>query len=116
MKKYILAVLMVLLILPAFAQSSWDLSTSEKEKIEAELKIYPNPCKNSKVTVDFNSNEITEVTLTNITGKQVLRKKYEFPTYKTELLLNDIPDGLYLIQVINSDKKKVVKKLIVSKN
>ncbi|WP_346856636.1 T9SS type A sorting domain-containing protein [uncultured Draconibacterium sp.] len=116
MKKYILVFLILLFILPAFSQGSWNFSSPEKEKIEADLKIYPNPCKNSKVTVDFNSNEIAEVTLTNITGKQVLRKEYEFPTYKTQLLLNDIPDGLYLIQVVSSDKKTVVKKLIVSKN
>lgn len=116
MRKYILAFLLFAFTLPAFAQNSWSNSDFEKEKIKAELKIYPNPCKNSKVTVDFNSKEISEIRLTNITGKQVLLKKYNFPTHKTQIQLNSIPNGIYLIQIKTSDNKVTVKKLLVSKN
>lgn len=114
MKKFILVLLVIAFSFPVLAQSSWNNSITEKA--EAELKIYPNPCKNNKVTVDFNSKEISEIRLTNITGKQVLLKKYDFPTRKTQIQLNDIPNGIYLIQIKTTDNKKVVKKLMVSKN
>lgn len=116
MKKYILVILLAIITFPIFAQSRWNSALAEKEKIETELKIYPNPCKNSKVTVDFNANEITEIKLTNITGKQVFVKKYTFPTYKTQILVDDIPNGIYLIQVKTSTKNMVVKKLIISRH
>lgn len=116
MKIYILILLLTLINFPAFAQGSWKNSTDEKEKIESELKIYPNPCTNSKVTIDFNANEISEISFTNITGKQILLKKYEFPPHKTQIQLYNIPNGIYLIRVKTSDKKMVVKKLMVSKN
>lgn len=116
MMKFILVILLFAFSFTAFSQNGWDNTITDKEKIESELKLYPNPCKNSKVTVDFQSKEITEIRLSNITGKQVLLKKYNFPTHKTQLLLNDIPNGMYLIQVKTSDNKTLVKKLMVSKN
>lgn len=116
MKKFILVVLLFAFNLSVFAQDTWDNTISDKEKLESELKLYPNPCKNSKITVDFQSKEITEIRLTNITGKQVLKKKYDFPTHKTQLQLHDIPNGVYLIQVKTSDNKTLVKKLLVSTN
>lgn len=116
MKHFLLVSLLVLLCSPVFSQNNWSDFIPDKDKIESELKIYPNPCKNSKVTVDFNSKEISEISLTNITGKQVLLKKYELLTHKAQLQLNDIPNGIYLIQVKTSDNKTFVKKLMVSKN
>lgn len=116
MQKYILALLFIVFSAPVFAQQDWNSDLNEKEKLESDLKIYPNPSKNNKVTVDFQSKEIAEISLTNITGKQVLRKKYDFPIHKTQLQLNTIPNGIYLIQIKTTDTKMVVKKLMVSKN
>ncbi len=117
MKQYILVLLFIAFTLPALAQDSWSTPTkSAKDKLEAELKIYPNPCKNSKVTIEFSAKEISEIRLINITGKQVLLKKYHFATHKTQLKLEDVPNGIYLIQIKTTDNKTTVKKLMVSKN
>ena len=116
MKKFILVILLFAFSFPAFSQNGWDNTVTDKEKEELELKLYPNPCKNGKLTIDFQSKEITEIRLTNITGKQVLLKEYKFPTHKTQLQLDDIPNGMYLIQIKSSDNKTLVKKLMVSKN
>ncbi|MDX1283541.1 MAG: T9SS type A sorting domain-containing protein [Draconibacterium sp.] len=115
MKRILLIAFVILLSVPAFSQTSWNSSFNEKEKIESELKVYPNPCKNSKVIVDFNSKEIKEIKISNITGKQVLLKKYSMPVRKTQLQLNSIPNGIYLLQVKTNENKIVVKKLMVSK-
>ena len=84
--------------------------------MESDIKIYPNPCKQNKVTIDYKSKEITEIRLTNITGRQVLYKKYDSPSHKIQLQTYDIPNGMYLIQVKTSDSKIIIKKLMISKN
>lgn len=95
---------------------SWENGLLTKEKEQAELKIYPNPCKSDKLTIEFESKQIKEFRITNIAGKQVIHKKFYYPENKKEVVLNDIQNGIYLIQVKSMDNKTVVKKLIVSKN
>ena len=115
--KYIILVLFTLLITSAsFAQDSGFTSFQNEEEAKNEVKIYPNPCKNNKVTVDFSTKEISEIRLTNIAGKQVYLKEYTFPTSKIQLQLNDIPNGIYLIQISTTDNKRTVKKLMISRN
>lgn len=116
MKQFILIILCVVYSFAANAEGDWQSQKSEEEIVKSELKLYPNPCKNSKLTVDFGSKEIKEIRLTNITGKQVLLKKFSMPTYKTHIQLNNIPNGIYLVQIKSVENKMVVKKLMVSKN
>ena len=121
MKQIILLTLTIFISFVSFSQNNIsnpsNLSNSfisEKQNTPT-LKIYPNPCKNEKVTIDFNRHQISEIQLTNITGKQVLRKKFTFAENKKQLQLNDIPNGMYLLKVKSTDNKIVVKKFIVSK-
>ncbi|WP_297101339.1 T9SS type A sorting domain-containing protein [uncultured Draconibacterium sp.] len=116
--KYIILVLFTLFIASAsFAQDTGFTSLQNEEELtKTEVKIYPNPCKNNKVTVDFSTKEINEIRLTNIAGKQVYLKEYTFPTSKIQLQLNDIPNGIYLIQISTTDNKRTVKKLMISRN
>ncbi len=116
MKQCMLILFSILFSLAVSAEGNWYYSDSETDLAETELKIYPNPCKNSKLTIDFGTKEIKEIRITNITGKQVLLKKYTMPTHKTQLQLNDIQNGIYLVQIKGADNKIVVKKLMVSKN
>jgi hypothetical protein len=95
---------------------SWDSGLLSNEKNRTELKIYPNPCKSDKLTIQFESKQIKEFRITNIAGKQVLHKKFYYPENRKQIVLSDIQNGIYLIQVKSVDNKTVVKKLIVSKN
>jgi hypothetical protein len=54
--------------------------------------------------------------LTNITGKEVFQKKFPLAENKKEIQLYDIPNGLYIIRIITSNQKQVMKKLMVAKN
>lgn len=116
MNRVILITIFLFFTIVGSAQSSWQQPLSEKESVQQEFKIYPNPCKSDKVTFSFETKEIAEIRLTNITGKQVLLKKYKLPVRRIQLQLYDIPNGIYLVQAKTSDNKVVVKKLMVSKN
>lgn len=120
MKQIILFTLSIFIYVASFSQNinssaNWNNSFFETKQSTPKLKIYPNPCKTNIVTIDFNSNQITEIQLINITGKQVFSKKFNSVENKIQLELNDIQNGMYLLKVKSIDNKMVVKKFIVSK-
>jgi hypothetical protein len=121
MKQLLLTLFTLLFITSGFAQSLNENMVKEsssetfKEIINAtDAKIYPNPCKQEKVTIELSQNEIKEISLTNITGKVVFLENYLVPENKKQIQLNDIPNGLYIIKVKTSKNTLVVKKLMVS--
>ncbi len=121
MKQIILFTIVIFISIVSFSQnnisntSNWNNSFLDEKQKSPELKIYPNPCKGEKITINFNTCQIAEIQLTNITGKQVLNKKFNFTESKKQLLLNNIPNGIYLLKVKSVDNKTVVKKFILSK-
>lgn len=121
MKKIILYLFISAFSMAGFAQNSsnnssgWN-SAFQKEDLDSQLKIYPNPCKQEKLTLEFNNLEIDELRITNIAGKEVLVKKFEFPENKKQIELTNIANGIYLLRVKTADDKSVVKKLIVAKD
>jgi hypothetical protein len=95
--------------------SGWNNQLSEESSLTMELRVFPNPSTDGKITVELNNQEISEIRLTNITGKEVFLKKFQFAENKKQIHLNDIPSGLYIIKIITPDQKQVVKKLMISK-
>ncbi|MDX8338529.1 T9SS type A sorting domain-containing protein [Draconibacterium sp. IB214405] len=114
--KYIILLLFIFIGSQSFSQEAGFQSTGFEDEVKNEVKVYPNPCKNDKVTIEFSSKEISEVRLTNIAGQQVLLKKYDFPLPKIQLRLNEVPNGIYLLQITTTDNKPTVKKLMISRN
>ncbi|QIA09562.1 T9SS type A sorting domain-containing protein [Draconibacterium halophilum] len=115
--KYIILLFLTLFIASqSFAQDPGFTTFQNEKDTTKDVKVYPNPCKNNKVTIDYSSKDISEIRLTNITGKQVYLKEYDFPTPKIQLQLNEIPNGIYLIQITTTDNKRTVKKLMISRN
>ena len=122
--KHILLIVSILLIhFSGFSQeilgnsSDWNnYSNIENEKNQLELKIFPNPCKDKKITVELNMDYLSEIRLINITGKEILLNKIDVPVSKHQLELSNIPNGIYLIQVKTTENKIVAKKLLVSGN
>jgi len=94
----------------------WNNQLTEESSLSMELRVYPNPTTDGKVTLELNNQEISEVRLTNITGKEVFLKKFQLAENKKQIQLNDIPNGLYIIRIITSDQKQVVKKLMIARN
>ncbi len=97
--------------------SDWNsISSFEQEKNQPDLKLYPNPCKDKKVTIELNSELISEIRLINIAGKEVFIKKIEIPVNRQQLDLTGIPNGIFMVQVKTTNNQIKVKKLLVTKN
>jgi hypothetical protein len=122
MKKIILLLIISTLTFYSFSQDSgggsYALNTPNIQDNNSfdDPKIYPNPCKDEKITIEFIAHEISEIRITNIAGKDVLLKKFEFTENKKQIQLTEIPNGIYLLRIKTTDDKMVVKKLLVSRN
>ncbi|GAB1453754.1 hypothetical protein MASR2M47_38100 [Draconibacterium sp.] len=122
MKKIILLIFIVTFSISGYSQNAvrsnpvWGNFNAEENINTAEVKIYPNPVKSEIVTVEFNKREIKEISITNITGKEVFLKTYPFAENKKQIQLNGIPNGIYFMKIKTNEDKIVIKKLMVSKN
>lgn len=123
MKHYLLILFIILFIQTSgFSQNDNYRAQNENHLVTnnqiatPDLKIYPNPVRNQKVTLEMNSDEITEVLLVNLVGKEILKKDMPPGTNKYLMQLENVPKGIYLIQVKTLDKKTVVKKLLIQGN
>jgi|GEM_PF-687092 len=116
MKCIIVFILVLFLQFSLNANPVWDDFPQTTEKADTELRIFPNPVRNEKVTLTLHPSEITEIKVVNIAGKEVIKKKFTIPLKKTTLQLSDVPNGIYIIQVKTSDNGVIAQKLIVSRN
>lgn len=122
MKKIILLFIISALSFSGISQNSegsksvWNTPNIQDNSSISDPKIYPNPCKDEKITIEFIAHEISEIRVTNIAGKEVLLKKFEYTENKKQIQLTEIPNGIYLLRIKTTDDKMVVKKLLVSRN
>ncbi len=87
------------------------ISSVEEQSIQhKELKIYPNPTEGD-VIIEFNTNEIREVSIFNLTGNLVYRTKTSNSSLKVNLA--QYPKGMYLIHVADELQQYSVQKLLV---
>ena len=65
--------------------------------------MYPNPA-HGVLTVDLNevNDDVAELTLSDLGGREVLRTKAERPLTKVDV--GALPSGLYLLQAASSGK------------
>ncbi|MES2726042.1 MAG: T9SS type A sorting domain-containing protein [Bacteroidota bacterium] len=89
-----------------------DIDSSIKEVDIKATKVYPNPA-SKQVTIESKQN-IENITLFDITGKEMAHKTPERETQMYELNLTDlaIPKGIYFIKVVSHDGS-VTKKIII---
>ena len=119
MKQFILIISLLAIYISSFSQNSTSNSNSwnsvfETVQNQPELKVYPNPVKNQKITIEMVNQKLLEIRLTNIAGKEILLKKFDLGVNKHLLQLKNTPKGIYLLQVKTTEDKAVVMKLIIS--
>ena len=88
--------------------------SQEKPYFMQELKIYPNPVKSGPVKLEMTNGKILEIHIIDIRGKKILVKKPEQAVPISEISLDEVPDGIYIVRVKTKENKLIVKKLIVS--
>jgi hypothetical protein len=74
------------------------------------VKVYPNPAvQNVTVNIDFKNSSNLELAIYDLVGKKVYeyqnKNQYFYGEQKFELNLNNLPKGMYIIEVINADGK-----------
>lgn len=121
MKQILLLIIFTLVTLTGFSQLRENRlgqqnNASREIHQSVDLKVYPNPCTGQKLTIETGNEELTEIRISNITGKVILLKRVIVPLNKIEISLDNTPNGIYLIQAKTSSNKLVAKKLIVSAN
>lgn len=122
MKQLILIAFLLIFQISVFAQEEATAynragnSASQEQLEKLNLKVFPNPVKDKKITLKMSEDQMSEIRLVNIVGKEVLKKNFEFGVTSYEMQLNDVPKGIYLVQVKTTANKAIVKKLLVSGN
>jgi len=72
------------------------------------VKIYPNPA-TEKLFIDASDDLIHAVSLHDLSGRQLLEKSFN---QASEISLQGIPAGLYLLK-LQGEEKSVVKKIMI---
>ncbi|TVZ54885.1 putative secreted protein (Por secretion system target) [Lutibacter sp. Hel_I_33_5] len=73
-----------------------------------EVSIYPNPV-NNKFIIHLNNKLNADLSIYDITGKEVIKRKLNSKT--TEVSVLNLKKGLYFASII-SENKKIIKKII----
>lgn len=90
------------------------LGTSETEKAEAGVRIYPNPSKGI-FTIETEGGKGISYTVFAMDGKLVnATKEVKGSKVREEVNVSYLPSGVYIVQV-DKDGQKISKKLIIKK-
>ncbi|MEI7499559.1 MAG: T9SS type A sorting domain-containing protein [Bacteroidota bacterium] len=76
------------------------------------VNIKPNPVINNQFTVTGNQ-AITSIEVVSIVGKIVYSKFVASRQTEVKVVLNEIPDGIYLVKIKFNDDQSVIKKIII---
>lgn len=82
--------------------------TGIQDEVEQDFKVYPNPT-NATITIQ-SSSDIGRVTIRDIHGRQVRSIANVMDSGK--ISLEDLPAGVYLIQLIDHDNTITIKRLV----
>ncbi len=82
-----------------------------EETIQDKVKLYPNPT-NNFLTLELPSMEVYEISIFNSIGLLVYSSKHFSQTTKQNIDLNQLPAGVYMLEVKNKNGEKALKKLV----
>jgi hypothetical protein len=69
------------------------------------IVVYPNPIINNKtITIQANINGVSDLQVVDLTGKLIFNTQVDFKNNSTEINLDGISNGTYLIKLKNQDK------------
>ena len=80
-------------------------------EVPSEIKVYPNPTQNDKLSIEMKEDAVYSVRLFNLQGKKVDHLKFE----GTEYLYNceNISEGIYILEIQNKEEVLVKAKIMI---
>jgi hypothetical protein len=89
----------------------WIVGVDENSVIDELVSVYPNPA-NDFVMINLR-NEATEISISDITGKQILKVDVSGKGM-SRVDVSQLPVGVYFIKALLKDRSIVTKKLMVN--
>ena len=80
--------------------------TSIQENNNLDVQVYPNPAINV-LNITLNSNELFDLTITDLNGKQVLAERISSISNMVDI--TDLSSGMYLLRIANSNTQSTTK-------
>ena len=84
------------------------LGNASLETLQNQFNIYPNP---SSGTINWNTDEVTSVTVFDLSGKNLLQKKVDLSTKQVDV--SQLPNGAYLVEFESKTGSRVQKRIIL---
>lgn len=78
-----------------------------------EVRIFPNPVTDKRVNIELTDQSIQELRITNIAGSVIFSKRFQTPVNKHQIVLENVPNGVYLIRVVSESNLSRTSKLMV---
>ena len=92
---------------PSQARQALQLIDNKRE-IEA-IKVYPNPVVHL-LTIDVGKIEITDLTIINVSGHEILRRTGQQNLSQIEV--SKLPSGMYLLTILTKDHQVITRRFI----
>jgi len=79
------------------------------------VKVYPNPA-NDIVNIKMEETKTIEaIALYNLSGTIFMNENFENKQSQTQLNITKTPQGVYLLKILDNDKKFLTNKLIINR-
>jgi hypothetical protein len=85
------------------SESDGGFSAGISEINSNKIKVYPNPF-NDHITISLDNDKLSEISIIDIVGKEVLNKKYSDKIIKIDM--NTISAGTYILTIKNNNTVK----------
>ena len=72
-----------------------------------DFKVSPNPTTGALV-IDFKVSRETELIISDLTGKVVMRKQLNKEDERMDLNISDIPDGVYILSLKEKENGNIL--------
>lgn len=92
------------------------LSVNEFENAENDFSLFPSPANNVLTIKAKNKISYRKIFICSINGEQVMEVNSENSGHETQINVNELQNGLYLLKIQSGNKLLTVKKFTVLKN
>lgn len=78
-----------------------------------DVKVFPNPVNDKRVTVELKDQVIQEIRIVNIAGSVVYLKRFQVPVSRHQVMLENISNGVYMLRITAPNNLTRTTKLMV---